>query len=81
MNKGIDYLIKTFTASMPINQYDDTRLKLVVYGTAYVEVMHLKKYNVIQIEEMFTNNPKSMCRTLFVRITLEEQEINIKELN
>ena len=77
----IDYLIKRFSASMPINDYNDERLKLVVYGCAYLEIVKLKNYSVINIEEMFHNNPKSMCRTLDVRITLEENEIIVGELN
>ena len=70
----IDYLIKRFSASMPINNYNDERLKLVVYGCAYLEILKMKNYSVVNIEEMFTNNPKSMCRTLNVRIILEEIE-------
>ena len=70
----IDYLVKMFTASMPINAYDDNRLKLVVYGSAYLEVLKLKNYSVINVNERFINNEKAEVRTLQVRITFEEIE-------
>ena len=69
-----DYLVKMFAASMPINAHDDNRLKLVVYGNAYFELLKLKNYSVINVNEQFINNEKAEVRTLQVRITLEEIE-------
>lgn len=69
-----DYLVKMFTASMPINAYDDNHLKLVVYGSAYFEVLKLKNYSVVNVNEQFINNEKAEVRTLQVRITFEEIE-------
>lgn len=76
----IEILHKTFTASMPLNAYDDERLKLVVYGSAYIEIMRLKEYSVINIEENFYNNYKAECRTLHIMIDLQK-ELKKGELN
>lgn len=76
----IEFLHKTFTASMPINAYDDKRLKLVVYGSAYIEIMRLKEYSVVNIEEKFYDNDKAECRTLHVMIDLQK-ELKKEELN
>ena len=74
-------LVKMFCASMPMNNCSDERLKLVVYGCAYMEVLRLKNYSVIGIVEMFSNNEKAEVRTLQVRVTLEENEKEWGELN
>ena len=64
-----EILHKRYYASMPLNAYDDKRLKLVVYGTAYIDInTKLKDYSVFLIEEQFINNEKSECRTLHVMI-------------
>lgn len=80
----INYLVKTFTASQPLDDYNDLRLKLVVYGNAYMEIARLKNYSVFGIEETFMNNQKGQFRTLQVILTLEEIDItkvDLKKLN
>lgn len=67
------YLMKTYTASMPINKYSDNTLRLCVYGTAFVDFHKLQfKYTIISVEEHFYNNDKAETRTLNVILTLTE---------
>ena len=78
------YLYKTFTASQPLDDYNDLRLRLVVYENAYMEIARLNNYSVFDIEETFMNNKKGFFRTLQVRLTLEKIDItkvDLKEIN
>lgn len=80
----VRYLYKTFTASQPLDDYNDLRLRLVVYGNAYMEIARLSNYSVFNIEETFINNERGFFRTLQVRLTLEEIDITkvgLKEIN
>lgn len=64
-----EILHKQYHASMPLNAYDDKRLKLVVYGTAYIDInTKLKDYSVFSIEERFIDNQHAECRTLLLMI-------------
>ena len=64
-----EILHKQYHASMPLNAYDDKRLKLVVYGTAYVDInTKLKDYSIFSIEERFIDNQRAECRTLLLMI-------------
>ena len=70
MNKEMhEVLEKIYTASMSQNAFDDNSLKLVCYGTAYVDMgTKLKNYQIIDIKEYFIDNLKAECRTLELHI-------------
>lgn len=74
------YLRKEFSAGMPLNHYSDNALKLAVYGTAFVSFHKLEdQYTIVKIEEVFSNNEKAECRTLYVTLVLKkitETEVN-----
>lgn len=71
----IDYVLKTFTASMPQNKYSDNTLRLCVYGSAFVEFHKLQNdFTIMNVEEKFYNNEQAETRTLNVTLTLIKKE-------
>ena len=71
------YVKKQYRSSIPINVFSKEQLKLIVYGTAYIDFAKLQnKYNLIDVTEHFEENLINNTRTLFVTLTLEEKEIN-----
>lgn len=75
-----EILHKQYHASMPLNTYDDKRLKLVVYGTAYVDInTKLKDYSIFSIKEQFIDNQRAECRTLILMIDYIPQNKKVSD--
>lgn len=70
-------LKKQFKSSIPLNKYDKNILKLIVYGTAYVDFYKIQnKYDLIDVNEHFVDSLEINTQTLFVTLTLQEKEMN-----
>ena len=73
----MNMLKKQYKASVPLNVFGEEKLKLFVYGTAYIDFAKLQnKYDLIDVDEHFEDNLINNTRTLFVSLTLQEKEIN-----
>lgn len=71
-------MIKTYTASMPRDNYDDNLLRLSVYACADNDIRkNFKDYRIFSIREDIFISTKTETRTLNVTIELiKESEIN-----
>lgn len=73
----MNMLKKQYKSSIPLNRFDKETLKLIVYGTAYVDFNKLQnKYDLIDVTEHFVDSLENNTQTLFVTLTLQEKEIN-----
>ena len=71
-------LKRQYKSSIPLNHmFDKEKLKLIVYGTAYVDFAKIQnKYDLIDVNEHFTEDLIKNTQTLFVTLTLQEKIIN-----
>lgn len=73
----MNMLKKQYKSSIPLNSYDKNTLKLIVYGTAYVDFYKIQnKYDLIDVNEHFVDSLENNTQTLFVTLMLQEKEIN-----
>ena len=68
-------MIRVYNASMPINEYDDNKLRLSVYGLAYEELkIKYPEYVVFSIREDLYSSTKTETRTFAITIELLERD-------
>ena len=74
----MNMLKRQYKSSIPLNHmFDKEKLKLIVYGTAYVDFAKIQnKYDLIDVNEHFTEDLIKNTQTLFVTLTLQEKIIN-----
>ena len=68
-------MIKVYNASMPLDNYDDNKLRLSVYGLAFEELkFKYPEHVVFNIREDLYSSTKSETRTFAITIELLERD-------